>query len=103
MHILTQLEGYLLAIVSCQHICTNYRLLNRAMHTCSSCIKLSLTSVYNETIPRNNMLRKLLLTYLPRNEVDVDALVRHWLTALLEMGSYSSTLMCQYWDNRLIY
>ncbi len=25
------------------------------------------------------------------------------LPALLKMGSYSSTTMCQYWDNRLIY
>ncbi len=24
-------------------------------------------------------------------------------TTLLKMGSYSSTMMCQYWDNRLIY
>ncbi len=23
--------------------------------------------------------------------------------ALLKMGSYSSTMMCQYWDNSLVY
>ncbi len=25
------------------------------------------------------------------------------LYTLLKMGSYSSTMVCQYWDNRLIY
>ncbi len=27
----------------------------------------------------------------------------HGYIALLKMGSYSSTTMCHYWDNRLIY
>ncbi len=58
--------------------------------------------MYSEISGGNKKLLVLIIVF-PINLV-IDVLkVKKFTTALLKMGRYSSTTMCQYWGNHLIY